>query len=171
MRGEEHADSRKEAHAMGDDFETHEMVGTRARSRHHPDGLVAGLGGSFPGDPADRFIVASALEHDAPLVTKISTSPTGDSSNDLVITRPGAAKPRPVRAAGQARSNGSQQIQTLGGSSVSRPGVRSGRGWTTVCCDNSRLHTAARPVRETGLKSTARIPSPSCRRTNCWCPG
>ena len=31
---------------------------------------AAGLGGSFPGDPADRFIVATALELGAPLVTK-----------------------------------------------------------------------------------------------------
>jgi PIN domain nuclease of toxin-antitoxin system len=31
---------------------------------------AAGLGGSFPGDPADRFIVAAALELDAPLVTR-----------------------------------------------------------------------------------------------------
>ncbi|MBS0613096.1 MAG: type II toxin-antitoxin system VapC family toxin [Proteobacteria bacterium] len=31
---------------------------------------AAGLGGSFPGDPADRFIVGAALEFGAPLVTK-----------------------------------------------------------------------------------------------------
>jgi PIN domain nuclease of toxin-antitoxin system len=31
---------------------------------------AAGLGGSFPGDPADRFIVAAALELAAPLVTR-----------------------------------------------------------------------------------------------------
>ncbi len=31
---------------------------------------AAGLGGSFPGDPADRFIVGTALEMDAPVVTK-----------------------------------------------------------------------------------------------------
>ena len=31
---------------------------------------AAGLGGSFPGDPADRFIVGTALELDVPLVTK-----------------------------------------------------------------------------------------------------
>jgi len=31
---------------------------------------AAGLGGSFPGDPADRFIVASALEMKVPLVTR-----------------------------------------------------------------------------------------------------
>ena len=33
---------------------------------------AAGFGGSFPGDPADRFIVAAALEHAAPLVTRDS---------------------------------------------------------------------------------------------------
>lgn len=33
---------------------------------------AAGLGGNFPGDPADRFIVAAALELDAPLVTRDS---------------------------------------------------------------------------------------------------
>lgn len=31
---------------------------------------AAGLGGTFPGDPADRFIVAAALELGAPLITK-----------------------------------------------------------------------------------------------------
>ncbi len=31
---------------------------------------AAGLGGSFPGDPADRFIVAAALELGAPLLTR-----------------------------------------------------------------------------------------------------
>ena len=31
---------------------------------------AAGLGGSFPEDPADRFIVATALEMRMPLVTK-----------------------------------------------------------------------------------------------------
>lgn len=31
---------------------------------------AAGLGGSFPEDPADRFIVATALEMQMPLVTK-----------------------------------------------------------------------------------------------------
>jgi PIN domain nuclease of toxin-antitoxin system len=31
---------------------------------------AAGLGGSFPGDPADRFIVAAALELSVPLVTR-----------------------------------------------------------------------------------------------------
>jgi PIN domain nuclease of toxin-antitoxin system len=31
---------------------------------------AAGLGGSFPGDPADRFIVGTALELKAPLMTK-----------------------------------------------------------------------------------------------------
>jgi PIN domain nuclease of toxin-antitoxin system len=31
---------------------------------------AAGLGGSFPGDPADRFIVASALEMKVPLITR-----------------------------------------------------------------------------------------------------
>jgi len=31
---------------------------------------AAGLGGSFPGDPADRFIVGAALELGAPLITK-----------------------------------------------------------------------------------------------------
>ena len=30
---------------------------------------AAGLGGGFPGDPADRLIVATALEHRGPLVT------------------------------------------------------------------------------------------------------
>jgi PIN domain nuclease of toxin-antitoxin system len=30
---------------------------------------AAGFGGSFPGDPADRFIVATALELEVPLVT------------------------------------------------------------------------------------------------------
>ena len=30
---------------------------------------AAGLGGGFPDDPADRFIVATALEMGAPLVT------------------------------------------------------------------------------------------------------
>jgi PIN domain nuclease of toxin-antitoxin system len=33
---------------------------------------AAGLGGSFPEDPADRFIVATALETRMPLVTKDS---------------------------------------------------------------------------------------------------
>ncbi len=39
-----------------------------------PDAAVraAGLGGSFPGDPADRFIVAAALEMRAPLITRDS---------------------------------------------------------------------------------------------------
>lgn len=31
---------------------------------------AAGLGGSFPGDPADRFIVGTALEIKAPLITR-----------------------------------------------------------------------------------------------------
>lgn len=31
---------------------------------------AAGLGGSFPGDPADRLIVGTALEMGAPLITK-----------------------------------------------------------------------------------------------------
>jgi|HubBroStandDraft_1064217.scaffolds.fasta_scaffold212030_2 PIN domain nuclease of toxin-antitoxin system len=31
---------------------------------------AAGLGGTFPGDPADRFIVAAALELGAPLMTR-----------------------------------------------------------------------------------------------------
>jgi PIN domain nuclease of toxin-antitoxin system len=31
---------------------------------------AAGLGGSFPGDPADRFIVAAALELNAPVMTR-----------------------------------------------------------------------------------------------------
>jgi PIN domain nuclease of toxin-antitoxin system len=31
---------------------------------------AAGLGGSFPGDPADRFIVGTALELEAPIATK-----------------------------------------------------------------------------------------------------
>ncbi len=31
---------------------------------------AAGLGGSFPGDPADRFIVGTALELQVPLVTR-----------------------------------------------------------------------------------------------------
>lgn len=31
---------------------------------------AAGLGGSFPGDPADRFIVATALEMQVPVVTR-----------------------------------------------------------------------------------------------------
>ena len=31
---------------------------------------AAGLGGSFPGDPADRFIVGTALELGVPLVTR-----------------------------------------------------------------------------------------------------
>lgn len=31
---------------------------------------AAGLGGSFPGDPADRFIVSAALEMGVPLITK-----------------------------------------------------------------------------------------------------
>ena len=31
---------------------------------------AAGLGGSFPGDPADRFIVATAMEMQAPLMTR-----------------------------------------------------------------------------------------------------
>lgn len=31
---------------------------------------AAGLGSSFPGDPADRFIVGTALELKAPLLTK-----------------------------------------------------------------------------------------------------
>ncbi len=31
---------------------------------------AAGLGGSFPGDPADRFIVSTALEMRAPLITR-----------------------------------------------------------------------------------------------------
>jgi PIN domain nuclease of toxin-antitoxin system len=31
---------------------------------------AAGLGGSFPGDPADRFIVGAALEMNVPVVTR-----------------------------------------------------------------------------------------------------
>jgi PIN domain nuclease of toxin-antitoxin system len=31
---------------------------------------AAGLGGSFPGDPADRFIVGTALELSVPVITK-----------------------------------------------------------------------------------------------------
>lgn len=31
---------------------------------------AAGLGGMFPGDPADRFIVATALEMRVPLITR-----------------------------------------------------------------------------------------------------
>lgn len=31
---------------------------------------AAGLGGSFPGDPADRFIVSTALELGVPLVSR-----------------------------------------------------------------------------------------------------
>ena len=31
---------------------------------------AAGLGGSFPGDPADRFIVGAALELGVPIITK-----------------------------------------------------------------------------------------------------
>jgi PIN domain nuclease of toxin-antitoxin system len=31
---------------------------------------AAGLGGSFPGDPADRFIVATALEMRVPVITR-----------------------------------------------------------------------------------------------------
>jgi PIN domain nuclease of toxin-antitoxin system len=31
---------------------------------------AAGLGGSFPGDPADRFIVGTALEMGVPVVTR-----------------------------------------------------------------------------------------------------
>jgi PIN domain nuclease of toxin-antitoxin system len=31
---------------------------------------AAGLGGPFPGDPADRFIVGAALEMNAPIITK-----------------------------------------------------------------------------------------------------
>ncbi len=31
---------------------------------------AAGLPSSFPGDPADRLIFATAVEHDLPLVTK-----------------------------------------------------------------------------------------------------
>jgi PIN domain nuclease of toxin-antitoxin system len=31
---------------------------------------AAGLGGSFPGDPADRFIVAAALEIKVPVITR-----------------------------------------------------------------------------------------------------
>jgi PIN domain nuclease of toxin-antitoxin system len=31
---------------------------------------AAGLGGSFPGDPADRFIVAAALEMKVPVITR-----------------------------------------------------------------------------------------------------
>ncbi len=31
---------------------------------------AAGLGGSFPGDPADRFIVGTALEMQVPVVTR-----------------------------------------------------------------------------------------------------
>jgi PIN domain nuclease of toxin-antitoxin system len=39
---------------------------------HTPGAAVraSGLGGSFPGDPADRFIVATALESGASLITK-----------------------------------------------------------------------------------------------------
>lgn len=38
----------------------------------HPAAAIraAGLGGSFPSDPADCFIVGTALEMDVPLVTK-----------------------------------------------------------------------------------------------------
>ncbi len=37
-----------------------------------PDAAVraAGLGGSFPGDPADRFIVATALQIQVPVMTR-----------------------------------------------------------------------------------------------------
>ena len=35
-----------------------------------PRSEAAGLGGSFPSDPADCFIVGAALEMDVPLVTK-----------------------------------------------------------------------------------------------------
>lgn len=31
---------------------------------------AAGLGGAFPGDPADRFIVGAALEMKAPIITR-----------------------------------------------------------------------------------------------------
>lgn len=31
---------------------------------------AAGLGGDFPGDPADRFIVGAALEMNVPVITK-----------------------------------------------------------------------------------------------------
>jgi PIN domain nuclease of toxin-antitoxin system len=31
---------------------------------------AAGLGGSFPGDPADRLIVGTALEMKAPVITR-----------------------------------------------------------------------------------------------------
>jgi PIN domain nuclease of toxin-antitoxin system len=31
---------------------------------------AAGIGGSFPGDPADRFIVATALEMKVPVITR-----------------------------------------------------------------------------------------------------
>jgi PIN domain nuclease of toxin-antitoxin system len=31
---------------------------------------AAGLGGSFPGDPADRFIVGTALEMKVPVITR-----------------------------------------------------------------------------------------------------
>lgn len=31
---------------------------------------AAGLGGSFPGDPADRFIVGTALEMSVPVLTR-----------------------------------------------------------------------------------------------------
>jgi len=31
---------------------------------------AAGLGGTFPGDPADRFIVGAALEMNVPIVTR-----------------------------------------------------------------------------------------------------
>ncbi len=31
---------------------------------------TAGLGGSFPGDPADRFIVGAALEMNVPVITR-----------------------------------------------------------------------------------------------------
>ena len=31
---------------------------------------AAGLGGSFPGDPADRFIVGTALEMQVPVITR-----------------------------------------------------------------------------------------------------
>jgi PIN domain nuclease of toxin-antitoxin system len=37
-----------------------------------PDAAIRapGLGGSFPGDPADRFIVAAALQMKAPVITR-----------------------------------------------------------------------------------------------------
>ncbi len=46
---------------------------------------AAGLPASFPGDPADRLIYATALEHDLPLVTKDQAIRDHDRPRSLTL--------------------------------------------------------------------------------------